>query len=45
MSDLIKGGAYMEGSVRKRSKAWSYYFYVGVVDGKKKYKEKGGFKT
>lgn len=35
----------MEGSVRKRGKTWSYYFFIGTVDGKKKYKEKGGFKT
>ncbi len=35
----------MQGSVRKRGKTWSYYFYIGIVNGKKKYKEKGGFKT
>lgn len=34
----------MQGGVRKRGKTWSYYFYIGVIDGKKKYKEKGGFR-
>lgn len=34
----------MQGGVRKRGKTWSYYFYIGIIDGKKKYKEKGGFK-
>ncbi|WP_097026141.1 tyrosine-type recombinase/integrase [Clostridium peptidivorans] len=34
----------MQGGVRKRGKTWSYYFYIGIVDGKKKYKEKGGFR-
>lgn len=35
----------MQGSVRKRSKTWSYYFDIGKVQGKRKRKEKGGFKT
>lgn len=35
----------MQGSVRKRGKTWSYYFDLGTVDGKRKKKEKGGFKT
>lgn len=35
----------MKGGVRKRGSTWSYYFYIGKVDGKKKMKEKGGFKT
>lgn len=34
----------MKGGTRKRGKTWSYYFYIGVVDGKKKMKEKGGFR-
>lgn len=34
----------MQGGVRKRGKTWSYYFYIGIMDGKKKYKEKGGFR-
>lgn len=33
------------GSVRKRGKKWSYYFDIGVVDGKRKRTEKGGFNT
>jgi len=35
----------MQGSVRKRGKTWSYYFDLGIVDGKRKRKEKGGFRT
>ncbi|WP_040328558.1 site-specific integrase [Clostridium ihumii] len=35
----------MQGSVRKRGSTWSYYFNLGVVDGVRKRKEKGGFKT
>ncbi len=35
----------MKGGVRKRGATWSYYFYIGEVDGKKKMKEKGGFKS
>lgn len=35
----------MKGGVRKRGKAWSYYFDIGVIDGKRKKKEKGGFRT
>ena len=35
----------MNGSVRKRGNTWSYYFDIGIVDGKRKKKEKGGFKT
>lgn len=35
----------MKGSVRKRGDKWSYYFTIGVVDGKRKIKEKGGFRT
>lgn len=35
----------MTGSVRKRGKTWSYYFDMGKVDGKRKKKEKGGFRT
>jgi integrase len=35
----------MTGGVRKRGGTWSYYFDVGTVDGKRKKKEKGGFKT
>lgn len=33
----------MQGSIRQRRGKWSYIIYLGVVDGKKKYKEKGGF--
>jgi integrase len=33
----------MKGSVRKRGNTWSYYFDMGMVDGKRKKKEKGGF--
>ncbi|ERK31570.1 tyrosine-type recombinase/integrase [Clostridium intestinale] len=35
----------MQGSVRKRGKTWSYYFDIGIVDGKRTKVEKGGFKT
>lgn len=35
----------MNGGVRKRGKTWSYYFDLGKVDGKRKKKEKGGFRT
>ncbi|WP_443660096.1 tyrosine-type recombinase/integrase [Clostridium algidicarnis] len=35
----------MQGGVRKRGKTWSYYFDIGLVEGKRKKKEKGGFKT
>lgn len=33
----------MKGSVRKRGKTWSYYFDLGIIDGKRKKVEKGGF--
>lgn len=36
----------MKGSVRKRGKTYSYYFDIGKdADGKRRKKEKGGFKT
>ena len=35
----------MQGGVRKRGATWSYYFDLGKVDGKRKRKEKGGFRT
>ncbi len=35
----------MTGHIRKRGKTWSYMFDVGKIDGKRKQKEKGGFKT
>ena len=35
----------MKGSVRKRGATWSYYFDLGKVDGKRKRKEKKGFRT
>jgi integrase len=35
----------MNGGVRKRGASWSYYFDLGKVDGKRKKKEKGGFRT
>lgn len=40
-----KGMILMQGGVRKRGATWSYYFDLGKVDGKRKKKEKGGFKT
>lgn len=33
------------GSVRKRGKTWSYIFDLGNIEGKRKQKEKGGFRT
>lgn len=35
----------MNGSTRKRGSTWSYYFDLGIVDGKRKRKEKGGYRT
>ncbi len=35
----------MKGGTRKRGDTWSYYFDMGTVDGKRKKKEKGGFRT
>ena len=35
----------MKGGVRQRGLTWSYYFDLGIVDGKRKKKEKGGFRT
>lgn len=35
----------MKGGVRKRGSTWSYYFDIGIINGKRKKKEKGGFKT
>ncbi len=35
----------MNGGTRKRGTSWSYYFDLGKVDGKRKKKEKGGYKT
>ena len=35
----------MNGGTRKRGTTWSYYFDLGKVDGKRKRKEKGGFRT
>lgn len=35
----------MRGAVRKRGTGWSYYFDLGKVNGKRKKKEKGGFRT
>ncbi len=35
----------MNGGTRKRGTTWSYYFDLGKVDGKRKKKEKGGFRT
>ena len=35
----------MTGGTRKRGSTWSYYFDLGKVNGKRKKKEKGGFKT
>lgn len=41
----MKGLNFMNGGVRKRGSTWSYYFDLGKVDGKRKKKEKGGFRT
>ena len=35
----------MNGNVRKRGNSWSYCLELGVIDGKRKRKEKSGFKT
>ena len=35
----------MNGGTRKRGATWSYYFELGKVNGKRKRKEKGGFRT
>lgn len=35
----------MQGGVRKRGTTWSYYFDLGKIEGKRKKKEKGGFRT
>lgn len=35
----------MNGGTRKRGSTWSYYFDLGKIDGKRKKKEKGGFRT
>lgn len=35
----------MNGGVRKRGSTWSYYFDLGKADGKRKKKEKDGFRT
>lgn len=35
----------MKGSIRKRGSTWYYSFDIGIMDGKRKRKEKGGFKT
>ncbi len=35
----------MKGGTRKRGDTWSYYFDMGTVDGKRKKKQKGGFRT
>lgn len=35
----------LKGSVRKRGLTWSYYFELGIINGKRKKKEKGGFRT
>ena len=34
-----------KGGVRQRGLTWSYYFDLGMVEGKRKKKEKGGFRT
>lgn len=35
----------MNSGVRKRGGTWSYYFDLGRIDGKRKKKEKGVFRT
>ena len=36
---------FMKGGTRKKGSTWYYYFDLGKVNGKRKKKEKGGFKT
>ena len=36
---------FMTGGTRKKGTTWYYYFDLGKVNGKRKKKEKGGFKT
>ncbi len=38
-------GGFMQGSVRKRGATWSYYFDLGKVGGRRKKREKGGYRT
>ena len=45
LNTIKKGMNFMQGGVRKRGATWSYYFDLGKVDGKRKKKEKGGFRT
>lgn len=35
----------MRGHVRKKNKTWSYIFDIGKIDGKRRQKEKSGFKS
>ncbi len=35
----------MKGSIRKRGSTWYYSFDLGIIEGKRKRKEKGGFRT
>ncbi len=41
----MKGMIIMQGSIRKRGSTWSWSFDLGYIDGKRKRKEKGGYKT
>lgn len=41
----VKGGIIIQCGTRKRGSTWSYYFNLGLVDGKRKRRENRGFKT
>lgn len=41
----VKGGVIMQSKTRKRGSTWSYYFNLGMVDGKRKRRENRDFKT
>lgn len=40
----MKGVKQVNGSVRKKGRTWSYRIDLGIVDGKRKQKERSGFK-
>jgi len=41
----MKGMIIMQGSIRKRGSTWYWSFDLGNINGKRKRKEKGGYKT
>jgi hypothetical protein len=41
----VKGGIIIQCGTRKRGSTWSYYFNLGMVDGKRKRRENRDFKT